>query len=133
MAASADFGYERTLPDTPFAEAVQRVKSALAEEGFGVLTEIDVEATLRKKLDVDFRPYVILGACNPQLAHRALEAEPRIGVLLPCNVTVESVDGGSRVVVANPQAMFSVVDAPDVGPVMEEADSRLRRVVNALG
>ena len=128
------YGFERTLERTTFAEAVARVTAALQSEGFGVLTEIDVAATLRKKLDVQFRPYVILGACNPTLAHRALQAEPQIGLLLPCNVVVqEAAGGGATVSIADPKAMFTMVDNPAVAPVAEEADARLRRVMSALG
>lgn len=128
------YGFERRLADTTFEQAVEKVTAALKSEGFGVLTEIDVKATLRKKLDVDFRRYVILGACNPKLAHRALAAEPQIGLLLPCNVVVQEAPEGAVVVsMADPRAMFAMVDNPAVAPVAAEADERLRRVIDALG
>jgi uncharacterized protein (DUF302 family) len=134
MQPTIRYGFARTLERTTFTAAVARVTSALQAEGFGVLTEIDVAATLRKKLDVTFRPYVILGACNPTLAHRALQAEPQIGLLLPCNVVVQEVAGaGVTVSIADPKAMFTMVDNPAVSPVAEEADARLRRVMAALG
>jgi len=127
------YGFEKHLPSTPFDEAVARVTAALKSEGFGVLTEIDVKETLKKKLGVDFRRYVILGACNPNLAHRALDAVPQIGLLLPCNVVVqEATTGGVTVSIADPRAMFTLVDNADVRPVADEADARLRRVVSAL-
>jgi uncharacterized protein (DUF302 family) len=100
------------------------VTDALKQEGFGVLTEIDVKATLKAKLDQDFRRYVILGACNPNLAHRALSTELGIGLLLPCNVCVWEEEGGSVVSIARPDAMFQVVNNPDVQPVADEADAR---------
>ena len=110
-----------------------RSREALATEGFGVLTEIDVQATLKKKLGVDRKPYLILGACNPSLAHRALEVEPAIGVLLPCNVTVfEGDDGATYVQAIRPKAMFEVVDNPDVKPIADEVEARLERVLSAL-
>jgi len=90
------YGITRELPDTDFDTAVQRATAALKEEGFGVLTEIDVRATLKKKLDVDFPPYLILGTCNPPFAHQALMAEPGIGLLLPCNVIVAAREGVAR-------------------------------------
>ncbi|HPV08282.1 MAG TPA: DUF302 domain-containing protein, partial [Aggregatilineales bacterium] len=102
---------------------------------FGVLTRIDVKATLKEKLGADFRPYVILGACNPPLAHRALEAEPRIGALLPCNVTVEQAGEGARVRLVNPFAMLAVGDLgenAEVRAVALEANERLQRVASAL-
>jgi uncharacterized protein (DUF302 family) len=127
------YGFEKRFVDTTFNEAVERVTAALKSEGFGVLTEIDVRATLRKKLDVDFRRYVILGACNPDLAHRALAAEAQIGLLLPCNVVVqEAPEGGVVVSIADPQAMFAMVDNPAIAPVAAEADERLRRVIEAM-
>lgn len=127
------YGFERKLTILAFDDVVRRVTEALKQEGFGVLTEIDVQATLKKKLDADFRRYVILGACNPPLAKRALEAEPQIGLLLPCNVVVqESPDGGVIVSIADPKAMFTLVDNPAVAPIAEEAEQRLRRVIAAL-
>lgn len=127
------YGFGTTLPGVSFEQAVQRVTEALKGEGFGVLTEIDVKATLKKKLDVDFRPYVILGACNPPLAKQALEGEPDIGLLLPCNVVVQQAQGGVEVSIADPKAMFALVDNPDVAPVAQDAEARLRRVLGALG
>jgi len=127
------YGFQTRLANTSFDQAIERVTTALKSEGFGVLTEIDVQATLRKKLDVDFRRYVILGACNPELAHRALVAEPQIGLLLPCNVVVQEAPEGSVVVsIADPRAMFAMVDNPAAAPVAAEADERLRRVIGAL-
>jgi len=127
------YGFERRLAATTFDEAVEAVTAALKNEGFGVLTEIDVKATLRKKLDVDFRRYMILGACNPDLAHRALAAESPIGLLLPCNVVVqEAPEGGVIVSIVDSRAMFAMVDNPAVAPVAEEADERLHRVLDAL-
>jgi uncharacterized protein (DUF302 family) len=126
------YGFERTLPGVPFAEAVTRVTDALKAEGFGVLSEIDVSATLKKKIDVDFRPYVILGACNPALAHQALQAEPQIGLLLPCNVVVQAADGGTTVSIADPKAMFRMVETPGLGAVANDAEARLRRVIAAV-
>lgn len=127
------YGFETTLAGVSYDDALRRVTDALKDEGFGVLTEIDVSATLKKKLDVDFRRYMILGACNPALAYRALAAEPHIGLLLPCNVVVQETDEGSVVVsIASARAMFARVDNTDVAPVAEEADARLRRVFDAI-
>lgn len=115
------------------AEVDPRVRAALAAEGFGVLTEIDVKATLKKKLDVDRKPYVILGACSPPDAHRALEAEPSIGVLLPCNVTVfEGEDGATYVQAINPDTVFGLIDNPEVQPLAREIGARLQRVLDAV-
>jgi uncharacterized protein (DUF302 family) len=123
----------RQLPDTGYDDAVERVRELLAEEGFGILTTIDVRETLKKKLDVDFRRYVILGACNPPLAHRVLEAEPEIGVLLPCNVVVAEIeDGGSEVLALDPVAAFALVDNERVQPVAEEVRQRIQRVLERL-
>lgn len=128
------YGFERVLEGHSFDAAVAAVTAALKDEGFGVLTQIDVQDTLKKKLDADFRRYVILGACNPVLARQALEAEPHIGLLLPCNVVVQEVPAGGVVVsIGDPKAMFALVDNPAVAPVAAEADSRLRRVMRALG
>lgn len=128
------YGFETTLRGVSYADAVQRVTDELKKEGFGVLTEIDVKETLKKKLDVDFRRYVILGACNPPLAKQALETESQIGLLLPCNVVVqEEADGGVVVSIADPKLMFTLVDNTAVEPVAEEAEQRLRRVIRSLG
>jgi uncharacterized protein (DUF302 family) len=126
------YGYTVHLRGVPFDDARQRAIEALKTEGFGVLTEIDVRATLKAKLDRDFRPYAILGACNPQLAHRALEAEIGIGLLLPCNVCVWEEDGGSVVSIARPETMFELVNRPEVQPIAQEADQRLRRTMEQL-
>jgi uncharacterized protein (DUF302 family) len=102
----SDLAFEVRL-DGPFEQAIETVGAALKEQGFGILTRIDVKATLKEKLDVDFRDYVILGACNPKLAHRALSARPDVGLLLPCNVTVEESDGGVAVRIADPVVMMA--------------------------
>lgn len=117
---------------TDYNTALQKVTDALKAEGFGVLTEIDVQATLKKKLDVDFRPYKILGACNPPLAYRALTAAPEVGLLLPCNVTVAQVADGIEVSIIDPLGMMGFVQHPDLEPVAEEARQRLERVAKAL-
>lgn len=126
-----DYGFGTAL-DLPFEEAVARTRAALKDEGFGVLSEIDVRATMKEKLDVDYEPYVILGACNPQLAHRALQAEHELGLLLPCNVIVHEHDGRSAVAIVDPAAMLGVVDNPTLRAVADEAKARLQRVVAAL-
>lgn len=114
-------------------DAITKVREALATEGFGVLTEIDVQATLKKKLDVDRPPYMILGACNPALAHQALSAEAPIGVLLPCNVTVfEDDDGKTWIQAIDPIAMFSVVGRDDISPIADDVKARLVRVLEKV-
>ncbi len=121
----------QTASALSFDDAVAAVRAALAAEGFGVLTEIDVQATLKKKLDVDREPYLILGACHPPSAHRALTAVPEVGVLLPCNVTV-SVEGGTTVIRAmDPSAVMGLVGAPELASVGEEIGGKLRRVLDA--
>lgn len=117
-----------------FQRAVESVKQALAEEGFGILCEIDVAATMKKKLDVDFRPYVILGACNPPLAHRALTAERDIGLLLPCNVIVyaDDIPGRSVVAALDPVVALSVTGNTDLQPVAMDVKARLMRALDAV-
>jgi uncharacterized protein (DUF302 family) len=119
--------------DRPYAAVVEQVRAALGEQGFGVLTEIDVQATLRAKLNEEIDPYLILGACNPPLAHRALTADSSIGLLLPCNVVVR-VDGGRTVVEAlDPDIMVSVTGKPELEPVAAEAKARLAAALAAVG
>ena len=123
-----------TTVDLPYDDAVARTREALAGEGFGVLTEIDVRATLKKKLDIDTRPYVILGACNPALAHQALSAERDIGLLLPCNVIVYEADqpGKSVVAVMDPLEALALTGNDGVRPIAQEARARLERVLEAI-
>jgi uncharacterized protein (DUF302 family) len=119
--------------DADYETALARVTAALKVEGFGVLTEIDVKETLKKKLDVDFRPYKILGACNPPLAYRALSTASEVGLLLPCNVVVSQVEEGvTEVSLVDPLAMLGVIAYADLRPVAEEAAARLDRVAASL-
>ncbi|MBX5477293.1 MAG: DUF302 domain-containing protein [Clostridia bacterium] len=116
-----------------FEDAVQKVTDALQNEGFGVLTTIDVQATLKKKLGLDTEKYLILGACNPQFAHRALEAEPELGLLLPCNAIVyEDKAGGVHVAVLDPVRALSIVENPALEPVAAEVRERLQRVIQSV-
>ena len=124
--------FNKTL-DLSFEDAVARVTEELKKEGFGVLTEIDVQATLKKKLDVDFRPYRILGACNPPFAYKALQAEPNIGLMLPCNVIVQDAgDGKTEVAAVDPLVAMSRVENPDLEPVAKEVRAKLQRVIENL-
>jgi uncharacterized protein (DUF302 family) len=116
-----------------YEQAVQAARAALQEEGFGVLTEIDVRAMLKAKLDKDFRRYVILGACNPPLAHRALDADASAGLLLPCNVIVYEEGDGSVVAAVNPLSLLGVLDNPALREVAQEAERRLHRAIDKLG
>lgn len=120
-----------TTVQLEYPDAVEAIKAELAREGFGILSEIDVSATLKKKLDVDFRPYVILGACNPPLAHKALSAERDIGLLLPCNVIVYADDDPSRSVIAalDPVEALQLTGRDDIRPIAEEVRSRLFRAL----
>ena len=128
----AAFGIQKTL-DLGFDEALAKVPEALKAEGFGVLTEIDVQATLKKKLDVDFRRYRILGACNPPFAHRALQHSLDVGMLLPCNVIVYETDAGKAVVSAvDPMQTMAAQGDPGVRPLAEQVRQKLQRVVDSL-
>ena len=133
MSRKSDYGIQKILPCS-YEEALPRVKEALSKQGFGVLTEIDVRAVLKKKLDIDFNKYVILGACNPPLAHKALTAEPLIGLLLPCNVTVFQEDDGSiNVSFIKPSEMFRIVPNPGLEAVAKQVDEKLIRAMEHLG
>ena|SRR5260221_3388586 len=126
-----DYGITIRTP-APFGEAVARVRDALKAQGFGVLTEIDVQATLRDKLGEEMEPYLILGACNPPLAHRALAADRSIGLLLPCNVVVRAEAGQTVIEALDPQAMIAVAGEASLQPVADEAASRLRAALASL-
>ena len=129
---TTDLGIRTTLK-TSFEQAVQKTTDALKTEGFGVLTQIDVKTTLKEKINVDFRRYVILGACNPMLAHRALSANPDVGLLLPCNVTVQEADNSIVVTAVDPLQMLGVFqEEPAVKAVAVEAKTKLERVIASL-
>ena len=130
MAGSIGF---RARLDRPYDEAVAAVRAALKEQGFGVITEIDVKATVKEKLGQDFRRYVILGACNPSLAHRALEADPDVGLLLPCNVTVYEEGRGSVVAAVDPMVLAGLMEGETLRAVAEQARRGLRSAVEGLG
>ena len=122
--------YFKTKIDMPYNEAVEVTSAALAAEGFSVLTEIDVKETLKKKIDVDFKPYVILGACNPPLAYKTLQAEEQIGLMLPCNVVVQEAPGGGSIVAAlNPLVAMESVGNPALEPTAREVTDRLKRII----
>ena len=133
IAHTTRYGIRTTIP-MEYEPAVARTKEALAAEGFGILAEIDVSATLKKKLGVDFRPYVILGACNPPLAHRALSAEPDIGLLLPCNVVVYAADAPGHSVVAamDPVEALKLTGNDEIAPVADEVRRRLVRALESI-
>ena len=130
---SPSYGFHAHLGNTDFAAALEQVSDALKKEGFGILTEIDVQATMKNKLGIDIPAHRILGVCNPTLAHRALMAEPDIGLLLPCNAVVrQDADGKVTVGLIDPMAMLQVSDNPEVATVAREARERLQRVCSAL-
>ena len=129
---NSKYGFGKTVAMS-FADAVDRVTQALQGEGFGVLTDIDVAATLKKKLNQDMPPYRILGACNPPLAHRAIEAEPSIGLLLPCNVVVrQDAAGNVHVEFMDPNAVLELVGKPEIAQLADEVRQRLERVMAGL-
>lgn len=129
---SGDYVFGKTV-QMPYEEAVARATEALGKEGFGVLTEIDVAATLKKKLGKDMPPYKILGACNPQFALQAIESEPRIGALLPCNVVVRVDPAGQTMVeIMDPRAVLQLVDRPEIAAIAAQVRERLARVLAAL-
>jgi uncharacterized protein (DUF302 family) len=133
METHASYAIARTVR-LSFEEADRRVREALKNEGFGVLTEIDVSATLKEKLDVEFPKYAILGACNPPLAHQALQAEPDVGLLLPCNVVIRALpDGQTMVEALDPVKQLGVADAPALAGLAEDVRERMRRVIAAIG
>jgi len=126
------YHFTRSL-DLPFDDAIAKVTDALATEGFGVLSTIDVKATLKKKIGADFRPYTILGACNPNFAHRALQHEPKIGTMLPCNVVVEQKDDGTiEVSAVDPLASMQAIDNADLAGIATEVRDKLRGVIEGL-
>ncbi len=118
--------------DASYDDAIERVKDALKDQGFGVLTEIDVRHTLKDKLDIDIDPQIILGACNPELAHRALEIDPRIAALLPCNVVVRTENGRTVVEALDPKLIAEIPGNPALAPIAEEAGQRIQAALDAL-
>ena len=125
-------GYSKHLAKRSMPDAKAAVVEALKQEGFGVLTEIDIKDTFKKKLNVEFRDYLILGACNPAFAHQALSNELEVGLLLPCNVCLWSEGDGVTVAMVRPDAMFTLIDDADVGPVAVQVDEKLRRALDAV-
>lgn len=124
--------FSKTI-DSSFEDAITKTKEALKQKGFGVLTEINVKDTLKKKLDVDFRKYVILGACNPQFAYKALQAENKIGVMLPCNVIVQELDSGDiEISAVDPISSMQAVENKDLAPIAEQVREKLKRVIESL-
>ena len=126
------YHFSKTLR-LPFEAAITRATEALKQEGFGILTEIDVQQTLKKKLDVDFRPYRILGACNPPLAYQALQAEDKIGTMLPCNVVVQELGNGMvEVSAVDPVASMAAIENPKLGTVAKTVQAKLKKVIDSL-
>jgi uncharacterized protein (DUF302 family) len=126
-----NYGFSKTL-DMPFEQAIERVTTELKKEGFGVLTSIDVKETLKQKIDVDFKKYTILGACNPPIAHKALQEEEELGLLLPCNVIVYEKDNKTNVSFFDPMVMTWVIDNENMKPIASEVKEKLQRVLEAV-
>ncbi|NNE40813.1 MAG: DUF302 domain-containing protein [Marinicaulis sp.] len=124
--------FSKTLAESDLDAAEMRIRSALKEAGFGVLTEIDVTTTLKEKIGADFRPYKILGACNPDLAHKALQAEDKIGTMLPCNVVLQKVDDGVEVAAVNPVASMQAIENSALASIAETVRDQLRTVIDNL-
>lgn len=129
--SATSYGYGRKI-DAPYLQAIELAREALKKEGFGVLFELDMKDKLKEKLGVDFHNYVILGACNPPVAYQALQTEPDIGLLLPCNVIVYETDGGSKVVAIDAAKMLSLVGNPMLESAAQEINGKLRRVIDSL-
>ncbi len=129
--ASGKYGFIRSV-DLPYEQALERIKATLKEQGFGVLAEIDVRKAMQEKLGIEFPKYMILGACNPNLANRAINAEPHIGLLLPCNVLVREQGGAAEVAVIDARQMMQFVGNPQLEPIAEEANQRLRKALEAI-
>ncbi len=126
------YHFSKTIT-APFDETIEKVTAALADKGFGVLTTIDVKATLKKKIDVDFRPYTILGACNPGFAHKALQIEDKVGTMLPCNVVVQDAGGGAvEVSAVDPAASMQAIDNPDLAAIASEVQGLLKGIIEEL-
>ncbi|WP_340110552.1 DUF302 domain-containing protein [Pikeienuella sp. HZG-20] len=125
------YTYDRTLKDVGIDDAELRVRDALAKRGFGILTEIDVKATMKKKLDAEMEPYRILGACNPEMAHKAIGIEPRVGAMLPCNVILRQVDGGTEISAIDPVASMQAIDNDQLHKIAGEVRDMMRAAVDA--
>lgn len=126
-----NYGFSKTV-NLPYDEAVEKVTAELKKEGFGVLTSIDVKDTLKKKIDVDFKKYIILGACNPQIAHKALQKEEQLGLLLPCNVVVYEKENKTVISVFDPMLITKVIDNEELKPIAEEVKAKMERVLEAV-
>jgi uncharacterized protein (DUF302 family) len=126
------YTFDRKLPDIAVPEAIERTRKALADQGFGVLTEIDVKKTMKAKLGADVEDYVILGACNPKMAHEAMKLEPRIGAMLPCNVIIRATPGGAEVSAIDPVASMAAVDNPKLKEVAETVRKMLQTMVASI-
>ena len=125
------YGFSKTV-DMPYEQTIEKVATELKKEGFGVLTSIDIKETLKQKIDVDFKKYVILGACNPPIAHKALQEEEELGLLLPCNVIVYEKDNKTRISIFDPMVMTWIMENDNIKPIATEVQERLQRVLKAI-